>query len=193
MDQNSHLTLPPVENLDLVVLARTSRRAFGELYDLYYPQIFRHCLRRLFRREAAEDVTAEVFLSVARRIREFPGRTHNDFIRWTHAIATNQINAYLRKHERRTRLLEEAARRGAVHAAGQSSAQVDLALLDWSSVYQSLLKLGPRDQSIIVLRYFEEMPHEMIAGILEMQPGAVRTAASRALNRMRLDLGINHE
>jgi RNA polymerase sigma factor (sigma-70 family) len=57
-------------------------------------------------------------------------------------------------------------------------------------VYQALLTLKPRDQSIITLRFFEDMSHEQIAGILDMQPPAVRTALTRALQKLRHELGV---
>lgn len=58
---------------DLVTRARTDREAFGRLYDLYYPKIFRYCLRRLFVRAVAEDVTSEVFLRAATHMPNFAG------------------------------------------------------------------------------------------------------------------------
>lgn len=175
---------------DLVVRARTDRDAFGRLYDLYYPRIFRHCLRRLFLRCVAEDITSDVFLRVAGQIRDFAGTTHDDFIRWVHAIAINVINAYLRQSQRRSRLLEEATRRKAVHVVDPSASSVSLSALDWPRVYEALLDLEPRDQSIITLRFFEDMSHDRIAGILDMRPGAVRTALTRALEKLRRELGV---
>src|SRR5580698_7750779 len=149
-------TAPETNEADLVVRARTDREAFGQLYDLYYPRVFRHCLRRLFLRSAAEDITSDVFLQVARQIRDFAGTTHDDFIRWVHAIATNVINAYLRLSQRRSRLLEEATRRKAVHAGDASAKSLDLSALDWPRVYEALLDLQPRDQAIVTLRFFED-------------------------------------
>jgi RNA polymerase sigma-70 factor (ECF subfamily) len=182
---------PIDENLDLVRLARTNREAFGELCDCYYPQIFRYCRRRLFRWDDAEEVVADVFLNVARSMRDFTGETHADFVRWVYSIAVNQVNAFLRKSQRRARLLVEAARNGTVRVAGAAAPEVSLAVLEWPSVYQSRQRLKLRDQSIIVLRFFEGMSHQQIAEILDMQPGAVRTAESRALDKMRRDLGVH--
>jgi RNA polymerase sigma-70 factor (ECF subfamily) len=176
---------------DLVVRARTDRVAFGRLYDLYYPRIFRHCLRRLFLRAVAEDVTADVFLRVARQIRKFTGASRDDFVRWVHAIATNEINAYLRQTQRRVRLLDEAARRKAIRVVDQSVCPTSLAALDWPRVYEALLTLKPRDQAIVTLRFFESVSHEQIAAILEMRPGAVRTALTRSLGQLRRELGVN--
>ena len=56
--------------------SRTDREAFGRLYDIYYPRIFRHCLRRLFLRSVAEDVTSDIFLQVARKIPPSPPGPH---------------------------------------------------------------------------------------------------------------------
>src|SRR5262245_7080386 len=176
---------------DLVVRARTDRDALGRLYDIYYPQIFRHCLRRLFLRSVAEDLTSDVFLAVAGQIRDFAGITHDDFVRWIHAIATGVINAYLRQSQRRSRLLDEAARQKAVHIVDLSANSDSLSALDWPRVYETLLKLGPRDQSIVTLRFFEDMSHDQIAGILDMRPGAVRTALARALEKLRREFGGN--
>ena len=183
-------TTRDTNDVDLVVAARTDRGALGRLYDIYYPPIFRHCLRRLFLRSVAEDVTSEVFLRVARQIPRFAGATHDNFVRWVHAIATNEINATLRQGRRRAQLLEEAARSKAIHVADPSANATGLAALDWPRVYEALLTLKPRDQSIVTLRFFEDMPHEQIADILNMRTGAVRTALTRALEKLRRELGV---
>ena len=61
------------EKDDLVLRARTDADALGRLYELYYERIFRFCVHRLFSKEAAEDVTSAVFLTVARQMRGFTG------------------------------------------------------------------------------------------------------------------------
>jgi RNA polymerase sigma-70 factor (ECF subfamily) len=174
----------------LVALARTDREAFGELCDRCYPPIFRYCRRRLFRWDDAEEVTAEVFLNVARSMHGFCDGGYSDFMRWVYAIASNQANAHLRKSERRERLLLAAAENGTLNSSPEAATSGSLAALEWPSVYQSLLRLSLRDQSIVVLRYFENLPHRQIAEILKMRPGAVRTAEVRAIEKLRKDLGV---
>ena len=68
-------TEAPVDrtDADLVRRARTDREVLGRLYDIYYPRIFRHCLRRLFLRSVAEDIASDVFLAVARQMPDFAG------------------------------------------------------------------------------------------------------------------------
>jgi RNA polymerase sigma-70 factor (ECF subfamily) len=179
---------PPATDLgdDLVVCARTDREAFGQLYDTYYPGVFRYCFRRLFVRAVAEDVTSEVFLSVAAKIRHFDGTTEEDFRRWVFRIATNETNAYVRQARRRKVLLESAARSGTLAAAGGSRADGSgVETLDWPALYQAILQLKPRDQTILHLRFFEHMSHEQIADVLQERPATVRVGLNRALERLR--------
>jgi RNA polymerase sigma-70 factor (ECF subfamily) len=178
----------------LVVRARTDREAFGQLYDACYPGVFRYCFRRLFVRTVAEDVTSEVFLRVASKMPQFGGTTEEDFRRWVFRIATNEVNAYVRQARRRGALLESAARSGALAAAVDSrSQQSDVETLDWPALYQAILSLKPRDQAIVVLRFFEQMSHEQIAGVLGERPATVRVGLSRALEKLRHHFKIDDD
>lgn len=165
---------------DLVVRAKTDRDAFASLYDAYYPVVTQYCLRRLFQRPLAEDIVSEVFLIVARSLPGFSGCTQKDFRCWLFRIASNAINAYLRQSRRRKLLLEEAVRSRACRSAATCSDA-----LDWPVVYQAILELGEREQTIIMLRFYGDCSHDDIAEILGVSAGAVRTALSRTLSGLR--------
>src|SRR3990172_4721813 len=164
----------------------SDRTAFAALYDRFYPRVLKYCVRRLFNRETAEDVTSEVFLNVAAHVREFAGQTETDFRRWLFRIAANAVNAQLRKTLRRRELWEHDARHAILDRDGvHRSNPDDQAGLDWPEVHQALLQLDERDQAIISLRFFAELSHEEIAEVVQATPGAVRTALSRVLQRLR--------
>ena len=167
---------------NLVFRARTDAVALGQLYEMYYERIFRFCVHRLFCKEVAEDVTSAIFLEVARRIRTFPGRTEQDFGNWLYAIATNQTNAYIRKTSRRKRILAEAA--GAMQASAGKSSE-DFSMLDWPALYQAILKLKPKHQTIVTLRFFENMDFEQIAKIMNTKEATVRVTLHRILKKLR--------
>ena len=76
---------------DMVLRARSDAEALGKLYERSYDRVFRYCVRRLFLKEMAEDVTAAVFLHVAERVRDFRGTSEREFRNWLYAIATNEI------------------------------------------------------------------------------------------------------
>ncbi len=170
------------EDDDLVLEARTQADALGRLYELYYERIFRFCVHRLFNKEIAEDVTSTVFLEVARGIRTFKGRTEQDFRNWLYAIAANQANAYIRKASRRKKLLAKAAGSMTASAAGSTDKSSGP---DWPRLYEAILKLKPQHQTIVTLRFFENLQYEQIAQILNVKEATVRVTLHRILNELR--------
>lgn len=174
-------TVRQAEDDDLVLRARTEADALGRLYELYYERIFRFCVHRLFSKESAEDVTSTVFLEVARRINNFEGRTEQDFRNWLLRIAVNQANAYIRKTSRRKRLFAKAA--GTMAKACNSTD--DSSELDWPRLYAAILKLKPEHQTIITLRFFENLEFEQIAQILNIKEATIRVTLHRILTKLR--------
>jgi len=172
-----------MENDDVVIRARTQPNALGRLYELHYDRVLRFCVYRLFDKEIAEDVTSTIFLEVARRIRRFEGRTEQDFRNWLYAIAANQANAYIRKTSRRKKLLAQAARSMRVSNSSDASSE-----LDWPSLYAAILKLKPQHQTLITLRFFENLPYEQIAQILNVREATVRVRLHRVLGKLRKHL-----
>src|SRR5947209_15716744 len=57
-------TDPVPDDASLVERSKVDADAFGVLYDRYCDRIYRYVFRRLRNHEAAEDVTAEIFLKV---------------------------------------------------------------------------------------------------------------------------------
>jgi RNA polymerase sigma-70 factor (ECF subfamily) len=173
------------EENDLVQRAKTQAEALGRLYEMYYERIFRFCVYRLFHKEIAEDVTSAVFLHVARGIRNFKGRSEQDFRNWLYAIAANQANAYIRKTSRREKLLAEAA--GSIRPAAAGSADKS-PVPDWPGLYAAILRLKPKHQTIVTLRFFENFSYQQIAEILEVKEASVRVTLHRILNKLRNQL-----
>jgi RNA polymerase sigma-70 factor (ECF subfamily) len=168
---------------DLVFKARTQAEALGRLYEMHYERILGFCVYRLFNKEIAEDITSAVFLEVARSISLFRGQTVKDFQSWLYAIAANQANAYIRKTSRRKKLLEEAA--GSMMdftAEGTDNS------LDWPKLYTAILKLKPQHQTIVTLRFFENLQYEQIAQILDIKEATLRVRLHRILNELRNNL-----
>lgn len=173
------------EDNDLVLRAKTQAEALGRLYEMYYERIFRFCVHRLFNKEIAEDVTSAVFLNVARGIRDFAGRSEQDFRNWLYAIAANQANAYIRRTSRRKKLLAEAA--GSIRPAAAGSADMSFEP-DWPGLYAAILKLKPKHQTIVTLRFFENFSYEQIAQILDVKEATLRVTLHRILNQLRNQL-----
>ena len=174
---------------ELVIRARLDGEALGVLYERYYDRIFRYCLRRLFVPEVAEDVTSAVFCQMAGHISAFQGRSERAFRGWLYAIASNQANSHIRKTARRRELMEAAMRQRAGEiAAGQADDERAARELDWPTVYGAIAELNIRQQTIIALRFFEQMSFSEIAEILGCKPVTARVTCGRALAILRKKL-----
>ncbi len=163
----------------LIARAWSDRAAFVRLYRRHYDAVFRYCMHRLFERTAAEDVTSEVFLKVVGNIHRFKGN-ERQFRNWLYRIATNAVSNYLRKTARRNRLLKVAREQANSPVADCGESAEKLALLK-----EAVFALRPRYQTIITLRFFENLKLTEIAEVLGSSPGTVRSQLARALAKLR--------
>jgi RNA polymerase sigma-70 factor (ECF subfamily) len=163
----------------LIARARNDSTAFVQLYRSHYDSIFRYCSHRLFERAKAEDVTSEVFLKVIENINGFKGN-EKQFRCWLYRIATNTVNNHLRKTARRNRLLKFALEHSNSQDADGVVPADKLTLLR-----EAVFTLKPRYQTIITLRFFENLKLTEIAEVLGSSPGTVRSQLMRALAKLR--------
>ena len=163
----------------LIAQARSDPAAFVQLYRRHYDAVFRYCVHRLFERQIAEDVTSDVFLKVIENIHRFKGNEWQ-FRNWLYRIATNAVNNYLRKTARRNHLLKVACEQVNSRVADCGESTEKLALLR-----EAVLALKPRYQTIITLRFFENLKSTEIAEVLASSPATVRSQLTRALVKLR--------
>ncbi|MBZ0302557.1 MAG: sigma-70 family RNA polymerase sigma factor, partial [Anaerolineae bacterium] len=76
------------------------REAAAVLYDAYVDMIYRYVVHRVPRKEDAEDVTAEVFLNMVKRLPDYR-LTGAPFEAWLYRIAAALIADFYRKAGRR--------------------------------------------------------------------------------------------
>jgi RNA polymerase sigma-70 factor, ECF subfamily len=167
----------------LVAAARMDPAAFTLLYRRHYDVVLRHCVRRLFDRSAAEDVTSAVFLSVVKNLHKLNG-DGQAFRRWLYKITSNAVNDHLRTSRRRSSLFHAFAREIARQAAtddGPPDAQAERMAV----VKKAVLTLAPVYQSIICLRFFEGKKLTEVADLLGTSPATVRSQLFRALACLR--------
>jgi RNA polymerase sigma-70 factor (ECF subfamily) len=167
------------DDSQLIAEARSNPAAFVQLYRRHYDAVFRYCVHRLFERQAAEDVTSDVFLKAVENIHRFKGN-EQQFRNWLYRIATNAVNNYLRKTARRNRLLKVAREQTNSQVTDCGESAEKLALLR-----EAVFALKPRYQTIITLRFFENLKLTEIAEVLASSPGTVRSQLARALAKLR--------
>jgi RNA polymerase sigma-70 factor (sigma-E family) len=67
------------------------------------------------------------------------------------------------------------------------AAETSYGIEDRDVLWTALHRLGKRERAAVVLRYFADLDHTTIAGILGCSPVTVRSQISRALAKLRVD------
>ena len=180
------MTVSESEHVGLVQRACSDPDAFARLYLMHYDNVFRYCVRRLFDRHSAEDVASTVFFKVMRSLGSFDG-TAIDFRSWLLRIATNAVNDHLRDARRRTEAIGKVLKNS--RAESDTAIDCDAELLERKMMLkQALLSLKPKYQTVITLRFFENMKLTEIAACLGKKPSTVRSLLSRATAKLRKKL-----
>jgi RNA polymerase sigma-70 factor, ECF subfamily len=174
------------DTLTMIQRACSDPDAFARLYLQHYDAVFHYCVRRLFDRHCAEDVTSTVFFKVMHNLSSFNG-TVITFKHWLFRIATNAVNDYLRDVKKRRDINQRIRQYALVESAFKVSRDHDLpekkALLQ-----QAIMRLKPKYQTVITLHYFENMKLIEIAACLDQKPSTVRNWLSRATKTLRQEL-----
>lgn len=162
------------EAIDL--LRRGDRRGPQLLVERYQMSVYNLSLRMLGNPADAEDATQEVFLKAFQRLEQF--RTGEPFGAWLQGIARHQAIDMIRR--RRTVALTGAEPSPAVDVEAAA-----IASLDRAQVQAALRRLDGRDQALLVLRYWEDQPIEVIARTLGISEGATKVALLRARRALK--------
>jgi RNA polymerase sigma factor (sigma-70 family) len=177
---------------DLAVAAASGDSdALAGIYDRYASRVFALATRQLRDRDAAADVTQEVFLTAAQRI---GGLTDPERLRsWIFAVARHQIVDHVRR-SRRVVPTDSPEDAGGAGGAAMSSdgndgfdrvrgAELRVLLADSSA------GLDDRDRMVLELAYGAELAGQDLADALGVRENTAHQLLSRARQRLRTSLG----
>lgn len=150
------------------------RSAYECLYRRHRDRVFRVCLGVLGDREAALDVTQDVFVRLIGRLDRFDGRAA--FTTWLHRVAVNACYDLLRT--RRPIPVAE------VPEPGPDPVDATSAVDSRADVLAALSTLTEEHRAVVVLHDVEGFQYQEIAAALEVPIGTVKSRLARA--RLRL-------
>jgi RNA polymerase sigma-70 factor (ECF subfamily) len=161
--------------------ARGKSSAFGVLYDHYQPMIYRFVLVKVGRREDAEDITHQVFVSAWQNIKSYKHRGH-PFSSWLYQIARNQVVDHYRARKSETSL----EKMDPEYFVLPATAHFDISLkLDIEKVRAAIAELKPEYQDVIILRFIEDLPLKEVALATLKTEGAVKLMQHRAVKELK--------
>lgn len=184
-DQDDSTPISVVE-ADLIARATRDPQAFALLYRQYLDPVYRYCYHRLGSKEAAEDVTSQIFAKALAALSAYHGE--RPFRSWLFAIAHNAI-----VDAHRARRLHQPLD-SANDVRDPSSSPEDLILSDeGEQTVQMLLAALTPDQARVIELRLVGLTEVEIARVLGRRPGAIRALQFRALIRLRSLLGVGTE
>ena len=152
---------------------------FETLYNDMLPVVYRYATARLGT-SAGEDLTSEVFHAAAVAIRD--GRHDEITSSWIMAVAKNKVIDHWRKQERRNKLAHLVEPQA--HDLVELSAET-MASAQWSDVMVTLDQLGPKNRSLLLLRYVDDLSIAELAQRSGMSESAAESALARARRAFR--------
>ena len=152
---------------------------FRELYDRTYDRLWAFVQRRVGDDDAIADVVADTYLAVWRRFRDVPDDTRMADA-WVFATAYRVLANLRRGKRRRTALIGRLAQRPVDQVVEFSSnTEPD------SPLAQALRHIRPKDQEILVLRYWDDLDTDQIARIMGCTKNAAAVRLTRAMKALR--------
>jgi len=169
----------------LVERAVDDPSAFAELYEACFPAVFHYVQFRCDGTAAAQDLTAQVFEKVLRRL---PGYHANGapFEAWLFAIARNTITDWQRRQAIRRMLPWEALARQ--KASGPLPEEAALSSEQRREVKAALDQLSERERDLLGLRFASGLKNCEIARVMKLDENHVAVLIYRALRKLRARL-----
>ena len=182
-----------LETVTMATAEESAAEEFSAVVTKHRPQIFRFLLASTRDVDLAETLTQECFLKAHRNWSSFRG--DSSAMTWLMRIAINLQKDHWRNRRmqfwRQTRTnsvdLDEASE---WLPSGESSQEQKLLARERvTQVWKAVEGLSERQRTVFLLRYVEELELAEIAQTTGLSEGTVKAHLSRALGRVRAELG----
>lgn len=172
----------------LIRCAQGDRQAFAKLYRHASPRLYSLALRILRRRDWAEDVLQDCFITIWRQAEAFrPDRGPG--LAWMAAILRNRAIDWLRRADRLREEDEEMA--DTQEPPGEDGPmEKALASATLGALRECMAQLKAVQRQVIAFAYYHGLTHEEVAHRLGQPLGTVKSWIRRGLDELRKCLAL---
>ena len=161
---------------------------FADLYEAHFERVYAYVARRVRDRDAAQDLTADVFHLALKNLARFEWRGV-PFAAWLFRIASNEI-ADRSKTIAKRRVLECESVADDAHPDERVGTAAAFEEEERRARLFKLVERLPRDQSrVIAMRFAEDKSIREIAAALGRSEGSIKQLQFRGLQNLRVRLG----
>lgn len=153
---------------------------FRLLLQTYQERLYWHIRRLVIQHDDANDVLQNVLIKVYRNIHAFQGKAQ--LYTWLYRIATNETLTFLNKKKRKSAisLEEEVGNLANTLKADEyfDGKEVQIKL------QQAIIRLPEKQRLVFSMRYFEGLPYQEIAIILDTSVGGLKASYHHAVKKI---------
>lgn len=162
-------------------------KAFNMLIRKYQEKLYWHVRRMVVDHEDANDVIQNIFIKVWKGLDKF--REDSQLYTWLYRIATNESLTFLEQKKKKTAVSFE---HNGLDLSDNIKADqyFDSKKLEWK-LQLAIQKLPEKQRIVFNLRYYDEMPYEMMSKVLETSEGALKASYHHAVKKIE-DFILNH-
>jgi RNA polymerase sigma-70 factor (ECF subfamily) len=183
------MSLPEIDQRILTDFAspKGQEKAFTLLVDTYRERLYWHIRRLVVQHENSHDVLQNVLVKAWRGLPQF--KQQSSLYTWLYRIATNECLTFLEKQKR------ERAYSLSDHESGlantlRAEKGFDANKAEWQ-LQLAIQALPEKQRVVFTLRYYDEMPYEKMAEILETSEGSLKASYHHASKKV-IDFLKNH-
>lgn len=181
MNEHTNINNNPIGKLtEILTLAKAGKQdALADIYEAYYLRIYRFIFYRVSHKETAEDLTEDVFIKAFAGLKNLSQL--EAFEGWLFQIARNLVIDYYRKKKQLVPL-----------DSIENTLEYDTNVVDIINlkIEQSILikiikELNDEQQTVIKLKFLEDLDNSTIAKLLNKTEGSIRVIQHRAISKLK--------
>lgn len=173
-ETNDHLLLSLYRQDD------TRESAFTAIVRKYQQKLYWHIRRMVVEHEDSNDILQQVFIKMWNNLEDFRGDAN--LYTWLYRIATNETITWLEKEKRR-RSVPLDSEEGLLNEKLAAQQGFDANKLEWK-LQQAIQQLPEKQRIVFSLRYYDEMPYEEMAEVLNTSEGALKASYHHAVKKV---------
>jgi RNA polymerase sigma-70 factor (ECF subfamily) len=177
-----HVSVETMEQeLQAIEASKKDPDAFRPLYEKYHEPIFRYVYQRSDDKEAAFDITQQVFIKALVNIQRYTFKGV-PFSSWLYRIAKSEVYQAIQNYKvNRTLNIDIEGLKELLH-----DAEADESLIQKEkSLTRCMGQLHEADLQLIEMRFFERRAFKEIGHILEMTENNAKVKVYRILDKLK--------